>query len=380
YSLGIMLYRMLTGRLPFLGETMFEYVNQRMKGTYPPPSVVADDVPVEFDALVRELMERDPTDRPRDAFALMQRLLDIGRAAREGTLREKRKVEVEKVDAATAKVTRSRLADASEKSIFGTFTSGVHTLFGTLSGAVLDGKKKKRSTGDEPFYETTGFLVGLLVATALFLGWMFWPLGPDALFAKGKTLMASEAYDDWDRAVRDYFDPLERKYPDSEYKDEIQEFRDKIAVSKAEGRIRYYFKFRLPKEGATEAEAKFLDAVRLEDDFNDPITAQQRYRAIIEVFGEQPAERPWVLLARKRLEKQLVAASDEERRAKKRAAVAAALTRARAAANRSEAVQLYAGIEDLYRGDADVADLVEEARREAGGARPPARNTPKSAP
>ncbi|MGL4462988.1 MAG: serine/threonine protein kinase, partial [Planctomycetia bacterium] len=46
YSLGIMLYRMLTGRLPFLGETMFEYVNQRMKGTYPPPSVVADDVPV----------------------------------------------------------------------------------------------------------------------------------------------------------------------------------------------------------------------------------------------------------------------------------------------------------------------------------------------
>lgn len=84
YALGLILYRMVTGRLPFMGDTMVEYMSQRMAGSYPLPSAVNRSLPREFDRLITSLLSENLDHRPRDAYAVMKSLLDIKELVKEG--------------------------------------------------------------------------------------------------------------------------------------------------------------------------------------------------------------------------------------------------------------------------------------------------------
>ena len=74
YSFGVVLFRMLTGRLPFEAEQPFELV--RMHRTEPPPSVsdLRPDVPARIESLVAATLAKDPRDRPADGGALLAEL------------------------------------------------------------------------------------------------------------------------------------------------------------------------------------------------------------------------------------------------------------------------------------------------------------------
>ncbi|MCR6647671.1 MAG: protein kinase [Cellulomonas sp.] len=69
YACGILLYEMLTGRQPFVGETPIQVAFQHVNSDLPAPSDEVDWLPVEVDDLVRALAARDPDDRPTDAAA-----------------------------------------------------------------------------------------------------------------------------------------------------------------------------------------------------------------------------------------------------------------------------------------------------------------------
>lgn len=69
YAAGVVLFEMLTGRVPFDGENLHRDV--------PPPSQVVATVPAELDRVVLRATRRDPAARPRDAAAL---LADVRRA------------------------------------------------------------------------------------------------------------------------------------------------------------------------------------------------------------------------------------------------------------------------------------------------------------
>jgi serine/threonine-protein kinase len=78
YSLGCVLFEMLTGRLPFEGKTttlLVKHLND------PPPkaSSVQPSIPPDVDALVLRLLQKNPNQRYRDAYHLveaLQQLLD----------------------------------------------------------------------------------------------------------------------------------------------------------------------------------------------------------------------------------------------------------------------------------------------------------------
>ncbi|MQA27707.1 MAG: protein kinase [Micromonosporaceae bacterium] len=82
YSAGVMLFEMLTGRLPYLGDSPAQIAYQHMERDVPPPSRFAPGLDRALDDLVLGMTRKDPKARPADAVALLTGL----RAAREAVL------------------------------------------------------------------------------------------------------------------------------------------------------------------------------------------------------------------------------------------------------------------------------------------------------
>lgn len=77
YAAGIMLYEMLAGEQPYKGEQPFQIAQQHANDTVPTPSSLNPNVPVELDELVLWATARDPDQRPRDARAMLEQLIEV---------------------------------------------------------------------------------------------------------------------------------------------------------------------------------------------------------------------------------------------------------------------------------------------------------------
>jgi eukaryotic-like serine/threonine-protein kinase len=79
YSVGIVLYEMLTGSVPFTGDTPLEIAMKHLSTTPEPPSERRPEVPHELDSIVLRALAKDPADRYPTAEAMDA---DLARAAR----------------------------------------------------------------------------------------------------------------------------------------------------------------------------------------------------------------------------------------------------------------------------------------------------------
>ncbi len=77
YSLGIMLYEMMTGRQPFDGEVPIQVAYQHVNSTVGPPSALVPGLAEELDELVQWCTANDPDKRPVDGNALLSELRHI---------------------------------------------------------------------------------------------------------------------------------------------------------------------------------------------------------------------------------------------------------------------------------------------------------------
>ena len=67
YSAGVMLFELLTGRLPFTGDTPLSVAYQHVNTDIPAPSTLVPGIPPAVDQLVLAATSRDPARRPADA-------------------------------------------------------------------------------------------------------------------------------------------------------------------------------------------------------------------------------------------------------------------------------------------------------------------------
>ncbi|WP_435246141.1 Stk1 family PASTA domain-containing Ser/Thr kinase [Streptomyces sp. NRRL F-5630] len=85
YACGIVLFEMLTGGKPYLGDTPAQVLYQHLNTDVPAPSGFFPGLDPAFDALVAAATAREPAARPRDAVALLAAVRDatahLGREA-----------------------------------------------------------------------------------------------------------------------------------------------------------------------------------------------------------------------------------------------------------------------------------------------------------
>src|SRR5215210_5716264 len=74
YSLGVVLYEMLTGTLPYDAETSIGIAMKHVNGHLVPPKELNPEVPRGMNAVVMRLLEKNPGDRYADAEELMEDL------------------------------------------------------------------------------------------------------------------------------------------------------------------------------------------------------------------------------------------------------------------------------------------------------------------
>jgi serine/threonine-protein kinase len=88
YALGVVLFELLTGRLPFEADTPMEVVLKHLYEDPPPPSRLRPDLPAALDTLVLRALSKEPSERFTSAGALAQGLAaawPLGRAAVAGS-------------------------------------------------------------------------------------------------------------------------------------------------------------------------------------------------------------------------------------------------------------------------------------------------------
>ncbi len=77
YALGIILFEMLTGRVPFEGRDPTQTLLRHVKDEVPAPRSIAPAIPEPLEALVLALLEKDPKDRPVDAHRVESLLVEV---------------------------------------------------------------------------------------------------------------------------------------------------------------------------------------------------------------------------------------------------------------------------------------------------------------
>lgn len=89
YSLGTMLYEMLTGKVPFPAENVYAEMRSKMQDDPIPPRRLRNDISPQLEEIVLHALERDPQDRFenalefREALSHPESVVMTGRASRQ---------------------------------------------------------------------------------------------------------------------------------------------------------------------------------------------------------------------------------------------------------------------------------------------------------
>lgn len=340
YSFGVVMYTLLTGRLPFQGTGVLDLLHKHRFAQFDPPQSFVPDMPHELDEIVCSLLEKDPEDRPANALVLQRQFESLGRKLE--------RKEQHTVVSAQVEATR-----AEHGALIKDEGPGPATLMSQLVRAELE---KQRHGGPlQRFLNHPAVLIALFALCVGLLAWGLWPLSAQTLFDRGSKLMDSDDPADWDRAWNEYFEPLQRKYPEHPYQEQVSEHRRRIDDRKAESRA---LKQSTTSSNIGDAANLYALGQRLRKE-GDLLGAQRAWEDLVAIFAGVESESRWVELARKRLAE----LGQEPPLQERRAAVLEAIQQA-AKLDRDAAEKRLQAIERRFGGDPAVLRELEKARAE----------------
>ena len=388
YSLGVVLYQMLTGRPPFEGSTAVVLMHCHMNEEPPRPSDKVHEIPKALDNLVVSLMAKVPSDRPWDAAAVEHTLTELLDKAERG-------VSIAMVwpssGSAAAKPPRGGVPSGG---ILGDSLVGERpkrkarkaSLFSTLASSVFSTRSRNAPSDLESrwpsrgLFEIAGLLLALLAVGGLIV-YLVWPASQETLYRKAEALMASTRRADWLIAREEYLEPLERRFPDNPYRERIRAWRDKILLEDAERRWKILTAGVKPfSEPSNDAERQVVITTTVATEASgrrDDLVALQQWRELAKLLTpDDPEERLWYLLANRRVEQLEAAIRDRHRYIEKQIQIADEAFRTghpnQAISIRSKLAEQYAGYTDL----ADIFPPISVPVQPAPATTPPAQTAP----
>ena len=247
YSLGVILYEMLSGKLPYPPDTLGRM--QRNKASAPVPSVATHvmDCPIWLNQIVTEMLDPEPRNRPHSAQAI-NNALD----------------EIKNIDA-TKKAAVSQMASG-----FNALTAGKDT---SEARRLLGKKTPKKSAKTVPLLQRTAVQIVLLCLIAALVFYLLLPKSDEELIAQAQQMIASTQMVQWSDA-RVLLEPImgsDRPMSD-EATQLYYESKLKTLLARAE----------LGKKGSTDSENEkaFVDAVGLQKSSQNDEAAELLLRLI----------------------------------------------------------------------------------------------------
>jgi serine/threonine-protein kinase len=202
YSLGVVFYELVTGRKPFNADNAMEMFMQHVSGKFERPSRLVPDLPVWFDNLICQLLEKKPEHRPLDATMVASTL---------NTIQEK----VEAQQSAGVDVARSRRIDRKRDS------RKLDESDREAARALVGGKRRPKKKPTKPaFYQRAWFIIPvalcMIAPIAAVLYVMLAPPSLDQLFDKSKALMEADGGPKWELALEDPLRKFRTYYRDAQ--------------------------------------------------------------------------------------------------------------------------------------------------------------------
>src|SRR4051812_25286678 len=188
YSLGIVLYQMLTGQPTFSGASAVVLMHCHLNQPPPRASSKVPEIPKALDELIVKLMAKAPSDRPWDAAAASLTLTELRDKVAKG----------EKVPMVWG--------GEGEKSVNPTRPGLEPEVKPKKAKGNAKTKEKAKGAGwwpSRPMIETAALVVAL-VALGGGIAYTFWPASASYLFHQAEILMASKHRHDWITARNTY--------------------------------------------------------------------------------------------------------------------------------------------------------------------------------
>ncbi|HUG19949.1 MAG TPA: serine/threonine-protein kinase [Planctomycetaceae bacterium] len=217
YSLGAVMYAMLTGRPPFSGKTTLDVIQKHKFGQFDRPNMYVPEIPLWLNDLVCQLLEKEPDKRFPDAYVLSRRLQEMyNRHKEKQTL-----AEGDATDSAT--VVSDAGYDPSDPNA---------TLMRDMMRAQIEQEYAKGKLGGLLDNTYVLLLLLVLIVSGAFYFMRNVELTPEERFAAGQHLMESDSRTERLQGWREYLEPLWEEAPE-EWNEKILPYYSQAEKDKA---------------------------------------------------------------------------------------------------------------------------------------------------
>ncbi len=349
YSLGAVLYVMLTGRPPFTGKTTNEVMHKQRTHRFDSPGMVVPEIPYWLDEVVCKCLEKKPESRYPDAYVLSLRLKEIPK----------------KVALASSNATATFEASAppDAETLAADAAPGQGEVGGTLMRDLMRAQleQSQAAGGVRRVFDSVWVLVGLLVL--LVAGGVWWfevrQLTPEEMFAAGEDLMRKKPGMAWEEARDDYFLPLLEIDPET-WKPQVDGYLERIALHESFRGVRKPSLHPFGTQPHSEID-RFLRRAAREREVGQLARAAQTLRSLKVLLPETNAYKE----ARDSIN-EMLDEINHERTANERKILTDAVERAHKlmeSGRDDDARYIWQSIVDLYDADPHATEAVAEGRK-----------------